>query len=261
MRRASLGAMTSSVDVGGELLRCYAVGVSACYQQMLRAGLLSYGKSREDWQRNNRAIRLTEPPALLALDLEWYPDQQILDSARKYEGRPCWRSHWPKEVVFVAFAQTGAGDEWGFAPTLASSGADSPVVYIEHDSDDARFEAPDFESFIYKMSLKSLSDCDHGEDELIDTVTMLRQSVRRTLPYLRESYRESLEEQLENPVHKVTTETFEQEAGKLVAIGKRAHVFLTYPEFAEREARRVIDDPRVDAPLDERGSVLAAERS
>jgi hypothetical protein len=219
---------------------------------MQRAGLLSYGQTLDDWQRNWRTLRVSAPPALSGLaDFEWMLPDHLLESARRHAGRPRWRDEWPRGFVFVAFACTGSGDEWGFAPTLAAPGADTPILYIEHDSQLSRFEAPDFDSFIFKKSLESFCLCPHDEElELNDTVAMLRNSVARALPYLRPSYAKELQAWLPRQVYKVTTERVLEKPGASEA--RSVHLYLTFDEYAQRKAKALIGDVRVGAVFDGR---------
>ena len=107
------------------------------------------------------------------------------------------------------------------------------------------------------MNLKALNNCPHLEGPVSDTLTMFQKSVRRTCPYLRPRYVESLKRVLKLPVYKVT-ESLVQANGKLVTTPDSVHVHLyqLLDSFLERELK-IIGDDRVDALLDSVGSLVA----
>ncbi|MFT3924475.1 MAG: hypothetical protein QM778_18195 [Myxococcales bacterium] len=235
-----------------ELKQHYGVVVSPCYERMSARGLLR-SRTAEGGRKNGQRLGAPKPHVLKAHpDLEWLAPEEILRRAAAHRGKPSDRPRWP---AFVAFAQGAAGNEWGWVPSLAARGKPSPVVHIEHDSDEATFEAPDFEAFVFMKALQCLAYCAHDRGALDATVTVLRDSVKCTLPFLKPAFRAALEPILKRPFYKVTTERLALQKGKLRSASKDVHVYVVTEEFAGRVTKRLVDDRRIGAPLSATGRV------
>ena len=230
-------------------LGLYGVTVPSSYAAMQRDGLLRYGASRDDWKQNWHTLLLTAPPALAATDFEWMPPEEILETATANGGRSPLRPAWPDTFRFVQFAHNGAGDGWGWAPTLADDGAhEAPIVFIEHDSDEAFIVAPTFHGFVFRMTLESLAEIHHDpkQQKLAETVAIARGRTRRVLPYLPPELAWTLERVLGFPLRKVVTRRLREDNGTFYGKAEGTFYHLVFESTARAMIRRALAYPRLD---------------
>jgi hypothetical protein len=235
-------------------LSAFGIDVPESYRKMREAGLLSYGESREDWRTNMASILAERPPALMGLDLEWMTEESVLQSAAKYAGRSSWRREWPDGFVFVAFAHTGAGDEWGWAPALArAEGDEPPVVFVEHDSDESLIVTSTFAGFVFRKATEAFAHflMDDG-DTTEKAAALLRTSTRRLLPFLSKKQQGLLEDLCERNVTEVTERVLKDSKKGFQEVGRSVHLAVAPQAWLERKASEALGkDARLDERLDE----------
>jgi hypothetical protein len=235
---------TPALDLGA-----FGITVPASWTAMWDAGLLRYGTSREDWKQNRRTIMRDAPPALMTRDLEWLPPADIVKTAELNHGRTPWRPGWA-ELPFVSFAVTGAGDGWGWAPSLAPGAAEAPIVFVEHDSDDARIVAPTFEAFVFREALEALVHVRRTPKEpLKETLALVRATTRRTASFLPPRLAKALERALDLPLRKIVTRRVREEGGRIFSRPEDVHYQFVFESHARDIVRRALDYPRLDERL------------
>jgi hypothetical protein len=230
----------------------WGVTVPASYTAMSAAGVVGYGPSLEEWRASWRTLALTAPPALSWLDLEWLMPEHISAEATSLSGRSAWRRKWPASFTFVAFAQTGGGDEWGWAPTLAAPDAtEPPVIYVEHDSDDARIVAPTFASFVFRMALEGLATILPNKAWTVeDNLRSIHASVNRTLPYLEEKQAKRLARTLTTPLReRRSLRLKEWKEGAFVGVDDGVEYGYGWQQGAYLDAKALLAYPRFDEAL------------
>lgn len=229
----------------------YGIAIPESYQSMQSRGLLSYGKDRTDWKENWKRILVQAPPALSGCDIEWLSAEELVRRAERYGGRPRWRREWPEHFVFVAFASTGAGDEWGWAPSLRMDSAETPIVYIEHDSDEARIAAPSFAGFLFRMALAALAHCPHDRKEmpLRERIGMLRKSTTRVLDYVPNEMRVVLEKVSSRPFRKVITRSLRERDGRFFRGAEDVYLSIVSEQWANDIVRRTLGYDRLDEAI------------
>jgi hypothetical protein len=233
-------------------LGSYGITVPASYRVMSAAGLLSYGASREDWQANWKTLLVSAPPALAWLDLEWLSTEAIVERAARTKGRSDWREQWGA-FPFVAFAETGAGDEFGWAPSLADGATEAPVVYIEHDTEDASIVAPAFAGFVFRLSLQGLAAIRPRKEmtSLEESIASVVASVRGVLPHLEPPQKMALEQTVKTPLRERISHRLREVDGKLVRDEKIDSHSYGYglERGAYEKARAILDYRRFDEKL------------
>ncbi len=232
------------------------------YVRMMEAGLLASTRSGElargDSKRKpttsskNRATVQSRVRALAASDLSWLTTDEIAVRIERHGGRASWRPRWPADFVFIPFAERASGGQWGWAPSLGEPGAsEPPVLFIAHDTEDARIVAPTFAAFLFRMTLESLAQCAHDPKEmsLAERVGMLRGSARAVLDFLPAELSARLDRVLELPIRKVTVRTLREKNGKFFRTSNATHLSLVGTDWAARIVREELEDPRLDQPL------------
>ncbi len=164
----------------------------SCTAALEADGVLRYGASREEWKATWKQRSLEDPPALLIAgsQLEWLaPDDLENHSLPDY---------WDPALVFVPFAQTGAGDVWCWYPT---SGTEA-IVFPPHDEPEGTFIAPHFEGFLLRMLLEAFSEIypDNSGLTVEECQLAARAEVRTLAPYLRPAWVTLLEELAARPL-------------------------------------------------------------
>jgi hypothetical protein len=151
--------------------------------------------TREEWLKARARRALHDPPALLgASDFAWL----------KAETMANWRppANWKTELVFIPFAETGAGDPICFYPAWTENGA-TPVVLTLHDGDRCFAKAPHLEGYLFAQMLEALAVIDkHSFGTWSEA--QLRQSFRANIkalaPYLRWQWTAFLEACVDRPL-------------------------------------------------------------
>ena len=237
----------------------FGFAIPGGYVRMTEAGLLSQARSATSPARRRKSKspskkkreRAATARALATSDVHWLNAPEIAARIDKHGGR-AWRPRWPSDFVFVPFAESSHGDEWGWAPSLGEPGAvEPPVMYIPHESEDARIVAPTFATFLFRMTLESLAQCPHEASEmsLAERIAMLRGSARAVLDFLPAELSARLDRVLDLPVRKVTVRTRRERNGKFFRTNETTHLSLVATEWAARIVREELEDTRVDQPL------------
>lgn len=242
----------------------FGFAIPAGYVRMTEAGLLSQasrtgataakGKAKDGPKATSPKAGAGRPArtrALATSDVHWLSASEIAARIEKHGGR-AWRPRWPLDFVFVPFAESGEGDEWGWAPSLGEPGAsEPPVMCVPHESEDARIVAPTFATFLFRMTLESLAQCPHTPSEmsLAERIAMLRGSARAVLDFLPAELSARLDRVLDLPVRKVTVRTLREKNGKFFRTNESTHLSLVASDWAARIVREELEDARVDQPL------------
>jgi hypothetical protein len=243
----------------------FGFAIPAGYVRMTEAGLLSQvrqttsdlapkGKSRAAKKtKANRApsSRTHRVRALATTDVQWLSASEIAARLEKHGGR-AWRPRWPVGFVFVPFAESSRGGEWGWAPSLGEPGAvEPPVMYVPHESEDARIVSPTFATFLFRMTLEALAQCPHDPSvmPLGERIGLLRLSARIVLDFLPAELSARLDRVLDLPVRKVVVRTLREKNGRFFRANEATHLSLVGTEWAARIIREEIEDSRVDQPL------------
>jgi hypothetical protein len=190
--------------------------------------------------------------ALATTDVQWLTTEEIAVRIERHGGRASWRPRWPADFVFIPFAERRSGGQWGWAPSLGEPGAaEPPVLFIAHDSEDARVVAPTFAAFLFRMTLESLAQCAHDPSEMSlgERVSMLRGSARAVLDFLPAELSARLDRVLELPIRKVMVRTLREKNGKFFRTSDTTHLSLVGTDWAARIVREELEDSRVDQPL------------
>jgi hypothetical protein len=242
----------------------FGFAIPGGYVRMTEAGLLAQsrgavpapGGAAKKKPRRKAAPAKARPGkagarALATSDVHWLNVPEIAARIEKHSGR-AWRPRWPADFVFVPFAESSNGDEWGWAPSLGEPGAvEPPVMYIPHESEDARIVAPTFATFLFRMTLASLAQCPHDASlmSLGERISVLRASARVVLDFLPAELSARLDRVLDLPVRKVTVRTLREKNGKFFRTNESTHLSLVPTEWADRIVREELEDARVDQPL------------
>lgn len=236
------------------------------YVRMAEAGLLAAARSSEPANSPRKSggkkaagkkasatpVSKRAARALAVTELEWLTADEIAVRIERHGGRASWRPRWPADFVFIPFAERRSGGQWGWAPSLGEPGANEPpVLFIAHDSEDARIVAPTFAAFLFRMTLESLAQCAHDPSEmsLAERVTTLRGSARAVLDFLPAELSARLDRVLELPIRKVTVRTLREKNGKFFRTSDTTHLSLVGTDWAARIVREELEDPRLDQPL------------
>ncbi|MBX3263365.1 MAG: hypothetical protein KIS78_15765 [Labilithrix sp.] len=261
--------------------------VPGVYVRMSEAGLLAVARSAPAKAAKSTRRSDAEPPApkgkklysraraLAACDLAWLSAEEIVARVERSMPTPGQRassraSRWGSAFVFVPFAESRAGDEWGWAPSLGEPGAVEPPVMFRPlgvreparsgvrplrfgalETEDARIVAPTFATFLFRLTLESLAECPHdpSEMDLAERVAMLRGSARAVLDFLPAELSARLDRVLDLPVRKVMVRTLRERGGKFFRASETTHLSLVGTEWAARIVREELEDPRIDQPL------------
>jgi hypothetical protein len=249
----------------------FGFAIPAGYVRMTEAGLLCQAKyanamterakSKADSRsakaanavssKGNKSNKGNKARALATSDVHWLSASEIVARIEKHGGR-AWRPRWPLDFVFVPFAESTEGDEWGWAPSLGEPGAsEPPVMCVPHDSEDARIIAPTFATFLFRMTLEALAVCPHEASQMAlgERVAMLRGSARVVLDFLPAELSARLDRVLDLPVRKVTVRTLREKNGKFFRTNESTHLSLVASDWAARIVREELEDARVDQPL------------
>lgn len=114
-------------------------------------GLLRFGENYAHWRDNWKQICMTRPPALVCAPwytrVEWYTPEEMAQ----------WRrpDYWISRPI-IAFARSGAGDEWCWFPELTDD-LGTRVVFCAQDENDAEICAANFQSFLYRILLEAFA--------------------------------------------------------------------------------------------------------
>lgn len=166
-------------------------------RRMHAHGATGAGISREEWSKTKAHRALHDPPALLcAQDFEW------LDA----EAMATWQApaNWKADLVFIPFAQTGAGDPICFYPAWTDNGA-TPIVLALHDDDRCVAQAPHLEGYLFALMLDALAVIDKysfGEWSEAELRQSFRANIKALAPYLRWQWTAFLEACVERPLVK-----------------------------------------------------------
>jgi hypothetical protein len=125
----------------------YTFSIPAEYRSMEATGWFSVQHPGESFKPEN------EPTHLWIPEMEWLRPQEILD----YEPEAYHKSG------FVPFAFNGAGDHFGWWPSLHPTA----VVLCPHDDELAAFQAPNFVGAIYRQCLEYATGFDRGEESSV----------------------------------------------------------------------------------------------
>ena len=121
------------------------------YLSLLADDRLGFGINHDDWSRRWLEICLTRPPALLCsppwATVEWFTPRE----ADEWQAPEYW-----VPGRYVAFADDGYGNEWCWWPELAADGR-LPVVFCEHDQNEAEVYGGDFVAFLQRVMLEGFS--------------------------------------------------------------------------------------------------------
>lgn len=116
------------------------------------------------------------------------------ESLQNYENFPFWDKDQSKQIF--PFAQTGAGDWYGFCFSMKSE-TSLPIVLMFHDSDNALLLADNLEDFIfYKMLMASFKIDEDCSNEIFKTE--LQRVLSTHKKYLKKEYIKVLEQLYSN---------------------------------------------------------------
>jgi len=237
----------------------FGFAIPAGYVRMTEAGLLSRpavtakkkssAKSKKKKSAKVKRVRSSLVRALAVTDIQWLNAQEIAARVERHGGR---LPRWPANFVFIPFAESRAGDQWGWAPSLGEPGANEPpVILVAHDTEDARIVAPSFATFLFRMTLESLAQCPHTASEmsLAERISLMRGSARSVLDFLPAELSARLDRVLDLPVRKVTVRTLREKNGKFFRTSESTHLSLVASDWAARIVREELEDARIDQPL------------
>ena len=227
--------------------------IPSVYVRMTEAGLLALPRPGVKTPTASKGKTFyTRARALAACDLHWLSTQEIAARVERSTSPAGRRARWPSDFVFVPFAESRSGGEWGWAPSLGEPGAvEPPIMWLTQDMAEARIVAPTFATFLFRMTLESLAHCPHDKSEmaLTERIAMLRGSTRAVLDFLPAELSARLDRVLELPVRKVTVRSLRERDGKFYRASDTTHLSLVATEWAARIVREELEDPRVDQPL------------
>lgn len=128
------------------------------------------------------------------------------ESLRNYDDFPFWDKDQSKQIF--PFAQTGAGDWYGFCFSMKSE-ISLPIVLMSHDSDNALFLADNLEDFIFYKMLMALLKIDKEYNH--ETFKAELQRVLSThKKYLKKEYVKVLEQLYSNQIVNLSDSEIEE---------------------------------------------------
>ena len=165
------------------------------YKKLFTNNMLNWGETGIEWYDHVFPTLKANPPLLLfGNDIEiWDPiaftsrikeikNRKVYDIASRYE--------------LVPFAKNGAGDLYVFQYDL-KNGDDIPISFFPHDDDQLQVVAKNFQDFIFRQLLESVTEIDEysmfDEDE-VEIKEHLHNQFRTHKPYLLPRQIEILEE-------------------------------------------------------------------
>ena len=235
----------------------FGFAIPGSYGRMVEAGLLSapprskkHGKARP--AAKMKPASATPVRALATSDLHWLAAAEIAARIERLEQSRTRRPRWPADFVFVPFAESGEGNEWGWAPSLGVPGtSEPPIMLISRDTGDARIVAPTFATFLFRMTLEALAQCPHdpASMSLPARIHLLRESARAVLDFLPAELSARLDRVLDLPVRKVVVRTLRERNGRFFRVAEATHLSLVAADWAARIVREEIEDARVDQIL------------
>ena len=127
------------------------------YYQLANDGMLSIGKTGENWYTDTYLKLKENPPLLLYSD-----DFELLSLELVYETledmtEPDSYLHIKLDYHFIPFGQSGAGDYYCFFLN-ESTVEDIPITIVYHDENRAEYLAKNLQDFIFIEILKYMTD-------------------------------------------------------------------------------------------------------
>ena len=170
------------------------------YLELLDAGRLRFGESRDDWQANWQTILTTSPPALICapwfMTVEWRPIDELI----------AWTApdNW-KPNRFVSFAGNGYGDQWVWDPDQATAQG-TPIVLCRHDENKAEVVAGTFDEFLYRILIEGFANISFDSRDGLDVddeefKRYLKLNVQTVANHLPAGHLATLEAILNNDFH------------------------------------------------------------
>ncbi|SDI27854.1 SMI1/KNR4 family protein [Chryseobacterium jejuense] len=171
-----------------ELEQKYTIQYPEVYRQLAENNMLDWGVSGSNWYHDTFPKLKANPPLLLfGYDIEIWNDQELVEtSIDEMSDEEDYRNIHP-DYQFIPFAQNGAGDLYAFQFDLQNNG-EVPVVFIPHDDEEAEILAGNFQDFIFRQLLESVTEIDEDSMFYEEEEENLKQNLFNQLkthePYL-----------------------------------------------------------------------------
>ena len=197
-----------------EIEKSYNVSFPKIFRTLWLDGMIDWHKgwdapwtSEKNWYTEVYPQIKDKPPLLLhtgGYDFEMCTTEAILGFKNQFSA--------PTDHKFIPFAQTGAGDHYGFylsdREPEQNAPEQSPIVLITHDDETLTFLSQNFENFIVRMMLTRVADI--VEDDITEDFsgdfekfrTSILADLKTISPYLKPQYSTLLEEIFKRPVKK-----------------------------------------------------------
>lgn len=166
------------------------------YTDLYTNGMLDWKNDGNDWHDNIFPTLKENPPLLLfAEDIEIWDPIEYKAGIEEILHHEVYDIH--EKFKLVPFAKNGAGDLYVFQYDLETNG-EIPISFFPHDDDELEVQAKNFQDFIFRQLLESVTDIDEGwafEDDSEEEIKIhLNNQLRTHRPYLTENQIAVLEE-------------------------------------------------------------------
>lgn len=171
-----------------ELEKKYNIQYPEIYRRLAENNMLDWGESGSSWFHTTFPKLKENPPLLLfGADIEIWNDPKLVEtSIDEMSDEEDYRDIHP-DYKFIPFAQNGAGDLYAFQFDLHNNG-EVPVTFIPHDSQEAEILAGNFQDFIFRQLLESVTEIDENtifyEEDKNDLKQNLFNQLKTHEPYL-----------------------------------------------------------------------------
>ncbi|MCA5005255.1 SMI1/KNR4 family protein [Sphingobacterium bovistauri] len=214
------------------------------YKSLYTNGMLDWGTEENGWYTNVFPKLKENPPLLLfGADIEIWDPIDWKGGIEEILNHEVYDIH--EKFKLVPFAKNGAGDMYVFQYDLEQNG-EIPISFFPHDDDELEVQAKNFQDFIFRQLLESLTEMDEysmfeGDSEEQIKTHLLNQ-LRTHQPYLTENQIAVLEEIYKRDLFEYTYKV--PNGGEFEAYG-----LLTFDEVDEI-VKREIDFPLLNKKME-----------